>query len=141
MSIGERIKYYRKEIGMSAEDLANIIGVSPSTIYRYENNDISNMGIDKLQAVASALHTNAYVLMGWDVSSTQSTQSSPTILSVIEQLNAEGQEKVLNYAKDLVSSGNYNSSSSDRLAIEKNADIEANKISEEFDNMRALSED
>ncbi len=66
MDIGEKIKECRKEIGMSAEDLASIIGVSPSTIYRYENNDISNMGIDKLKAIASALHTYAYVLLGWE---------------------------------------------------------------------------
>ena len=66
MDIGEKIKECRKEIGMSAEELASIIGVSPSTIYRYENNDISNMGIDKLKAIASALHAYAYVLLGWE---------------------------------------------------------------------------
>ena len=66
MDIGEKIKMCRKEIGMSAEELASIVGVSPSTIYRYENNDISNMGIDKLKAIAAALHTYAYVLLGWD---------------------------------------------------------------------------
>lgn len=64
MDIGEKIKTRRKEIGISAEELAFAIGVSPSTIYRYENNDISNMGIDKLKALATVLNTHIYGLLG-----------------------------------------------------------------------------
>lgn len=139
MDIGERIKWYRKMLGKSAEELADEISVSPSTIYRYESNDISNMGIDKLQAIANSLHVHAYDLMGW---SNEPAQVPPKILSIMEHLNKEGQKKVIDYAEDLVASGKYEkTSSSDRLSIEKNADIEANKISEDFANMRALSED
>lgn len=48
MDIGERIKKRRKELGLSAEQIAEKLGVSPATIYRYESNDIMNMRIDKL---------------------------------------------------------------------------------------------
>ena len=40
MDIGERIKKRRKELGLSAEQIAEKLGVSPATIYRYESNDI-----------------------------------------------------------------------------------------------------
>ena len=49
MDIGERIKKRRKELGLSAEQIAEKLGVSPATIYRYESNDIMNMRIDKLE--------------------------------------------------------------------------------------------
>ncbi len=40
MGVGERIKARRKEIGLSAEQVAKELGVSPATVYRYESNDI-----------------------------------------------------------------------------------------------------
>lgn len=65
MTVGERMKGRRKQIGMSAEEVAIQLGLSPSTIYRYENGDIEKMGIDKLEPIASALHTTPAYLMGW----------------------------------------------------------------------------
>lgn len=141
MDIGERIKWYRKALGKSAEELADDINVSPSTIYRYENNDISNMGIDKLQAIATSLHVHAYDLMGWR---NEPNQDSPKVLFVIEHLNKEGQKKVMDYAEDLLASGKYKNHSADSLPnndSDKNADIEAEEIEKDFANMRALSED
>ena len=64
--IGARIKARRKQLGCSAERLAEMIGVSPATIYRYEKNEISNMGADKLRPIAEALGTTPGALMGWD---------------------------------------------------------------------------
>ncbi|MGX8706274.1 MAG: helix-turn-helix domain-containing protein [bacterium] len=64
--IGKRIKHRRKELGYSAEKLAELVGVSPATIYRYEKNDIANMGADKLRPIADALSTTPGALMGWE---------------------------------------------------------------------------
>lgn len=64
--VGSRIKHRRKELGYSAEQLAEKVGVSPATIYRYEKNEIANMGADKLQPIADALSTTPGALMGWD---------------------------------------------------------------------------
>ena len=66
MGVGERIKARRKEIGLSAEQVAKELGVSPATVYRYESNDIMNMRIDKLEPIAKALHTTPAYLMGWE---------------------------------------------------------------------------
>ena len=80
-NIGNRIKARRKEIGMSAEKLADIINVSPATIYRYESNYIMNMGLDKLETIANALHVTPAYLMGWD------QQAIETVAEVINDKN------------------------------------------------------
>ena len=66
MTIGERIKQRRKELGLSAEEVAEKMKVSAATVYRYESSDILNMGIDKLELIAKALKTTPAYLMGWE---------------------------------------------------------------------------
>ncbi|MBQ8505882.1 MAG: helix-turn-helix domain-containing protein [Clostridia bacterium] len=66
MGIGERIKARRRELGYSAEMLAERTGLSPATIYRYESSDIANMRTDKLRPIALALSTTPAALMGWE---------------------------------------------------------------------------
>lgn len=66
MMVGKRIKQRRKEIGMSADKLAEILGKDRSTIYRYEKGDIENMPLDILEPIAEALRTTPQYLMGWE---------------------------------------------------------------------------
>ena len=110
MNTGERIKALRKDAGISAEYIAEKIGVSPSTIYRYENNDIASMKIDKLKAIAKILHTDASYLLGWqdeDSDTTPLTKAESSLLSIFRDLSVEGQQKILDYAKDLHASRLY----------------------------------
>ena len=65
MNVGQRIKNRRKELGLSAEDVAERMGVSPATVYRYESSEIMNMRTDKLVPIANALQTTPPYLMGW----------------------------------------------------------------------------
>lgn len=66
MEIHERIKQRRKELGLSAEEIASKLNVSPATIYRYENNEIKKFPTDILGPLADALHTTPAFLMGWE---------------------------------------------------------------------------
>lgn len=66
MDIGKRIKQRRKELGISAEYIAEKIGVNPATVYRYESADIMNIGIDKIELLAAALRTTPAYIMGWE---------------------------------------------------------------------------
>lgn len=68
MTIGERIRNRRKELGLSADDLAKMLGKDRSTIYRYENGYIGNFPIDVLEPLAKILKTTPANLMGWSVS-------------------------------------------------------------------------
>ena len=65
MSIGEIIKQRRKELGLSAEDIAKKAGVSPATIYRYESGDIRNPRSSILRPMAEVLNLDLYDLVGW----------------------------------------------------------------------------
>ena len=80
MTVGERIKNRRKEIGMSADVLAQRIGVSRSTIFRYENGSIENLPMSNLEPIAKTLYTSVQYLMGWD------DNEAPTISGERKQL-------------------------------------------------------
>ena len=65
MTVGERIKMRRKELGLSADQVAEREGVNRATIYRYESDEIKNMGTETLVPLAKALRTDpAWLLTG-----------------------------------------------------------------------------
>lgn len=64
MTIGDRIKQRRLELGLSADQLGERIGKDRATIYRYENNDIKKMPIAILGPLANALNVSESWLMG-----------------------------------------------------------------------------
>lgn len=130
MIIGTRIKDKRKELGLSAEQLAEAINVSPATVYRYESGDIEHMGIDKVSPIARFLHTNEAFLMGWidDPSpyALRASSSSPTLttdekalIGKYRDLNDEGKEILLDQADTMVSSGKYIKSNEAGMVEEK----------------------
>lgn len=73
--IGQRIKERREALNYSAEKVAEIVGIAPSTMYRYENGDIKKVRIDKLALIAATLATTPGYLMGWDNTNAVQPQS------------------------------------------------------------------
>lgn len=65
MSIGDRVKECRIHLGLSAEQVADKLGISPATEYRYENGDISKMPAKLIAPLAEFLSTTPAYLMGW----------------------------------------------------------------------------
>ena len=66
MTTGQRMRERRKEIGLSAEKVAEMLHLSPATIYRYENGDIEKVPGDFLSPIAKVLNTTPAYLRGWD---------------------------------------------------------------------------
>ena len=66
MTVGERIQLLRKKTGMSQIEFATKINVSKQTLYKYENNLITNIPSDKIEAVADLCHVSPAYLMGWE---------------------------------------------------------------------------
>ena len=66
MSIGDRIKQRRQEIGLTVDQVAEKIGKNRATVYRYESKEIEKFPIDVLSPLADALQTTPAYLMGWD---------------------------------------------------------------------------
>lgn len=66
MTVGDRIKTRRKELGLSAERIAELAKVSPATIYRYESGEIKSPKSSVLRLIARALGMDLYDLIEWD---------------------------------------------------------------------------
>ena len=66
MDIGEKMKNRRIELGLSLEAVGDIVGVGKSTVRKWENGFIKNMGRDKIALVAKALRVTPGYLMGWE---------------------------------------------------------------------------
>ncbi|MFL0251282.1 helix-turn-helix domain-containing protein [Clostridium neuense] len=56
--IGIRIKNRRIELGLTLQDVANIVGVASSTIQRYESGHISQYKLPVLESIAKAINVN-----------------------------------------------------------------------------------
>lgn len=56
--IGNMIYRRRLELGLTLEDVAQAVGVGRSTVRKWENGMIKNMGRDKIAALAAVLHLN-----------------------------------------------------------------------------------
>lgn len=72
MTIGERIKQRRLELGLSVDELAAILKKNRATIYRYESNEIEKLPTTVLEPLSKALRVSPGYFMGWD-----DTQPSP----------------------------------------------------------------
>ena len=105
MKTGERIKSRRKAIGMSAETLAQRIGKSPATVYRYEKGDIDKVDSRVIPMIADALSVEPKYLMGWDESSPSVVpQPDPTeqeLVSIYRDLNDTGRTALMGTARGL----------------------------------------
>ncbi len=66
MTVGERIKELRNKLNMSQVDFADKINVSKQTLYKYENNIITNIPSDKIEAAANLGNISPAYLMGWE---------------------------------------------------------------------------
>ena len=64
MTIGDRIRDRRQELGFSVDELAARLGKNRATVYRYENGDIEKLPVAILEPLASALETNEAYLIG-----------------------------------------------------------------------------
>lgn len=65
-SLGEKIHELRRERKMTLEEVARSVGVTKSTVRKWETGTIANMRHDKIAALAGALGTTPEYLMGWD---------------------------------------------------------------------------
>lgn len=88
MTVGDRIKLRRESLGVSQVSLADTIGEKKQTLYKYETNKITNIPIENIERIASALNTTPAYLMGWEDSAlpspdvTEDTVTFPVLVDV-----------------------------------------------------------
>lgn len=66
VTIGKRMKEAREHLHLTQEDIAKKVGVAIQTIYKYENEIVTNIPLDKLEKIADALNLEPAYLMGWE---------------------------------------------------------------------------
>lgn len=137
MTVGERIKKLRTGLGLSQVDFADKINVSKQTLYKYENNIITNIPSDKIEAAARIGNISPAYLMGWEreishladkeasecvyKNSSNNFKQQKELNEIYLQLSVENQGRVVLYSKNLLS----NQKMEERLlAAHKRTDIE-----------------
>lgn len=66
VTVGDRIRQVRQEQDVTQQELADYIGVSKQAVYKYENNIVTNIPTDKVDAIAKRLKVSPAYLMGWE---------------------------------------------------------------------------
>lgn len=85
------MKLRRKEIGISADDVAEKIGVSRSTVFRYEKGEIEKLPIEILYPLSEVLRTTPEYLMGLN--------SNNDITTIYNELEPPRQKRVYSFAE------------------------------------------
>lgn len=110
MTTGERIRQLRIEHQMTQDELGAKVGVQKAAIYKYENGLIVNLKRSTIEKLALVLDTTPTYLMGMEDDEPEQTALTPaqaSLLAVFNELNKEGQSKVIGYAEDLCRTGYY----------------------------------
>ncbi|MGE5423618.1 MAG: helix-turn-helix domain-containing protein [Ignavibacteriales bacterium] len=104
MTIGERIKARRIELGLSADEVAARLGKNRSTIYRYEGDEVENFPTTALEPLAKILETTPAHLMGWtdtvnedqsDYRTDQDEQKIRQLMRKLEDIPFESRDKLI----------------------------------------------
>lgn len=113
-----RIKEAREKIGLTQKELAIELGIKPNTFNGYEKGTHDPKS-EILKKIAIRCNTTVDYLLGIDkkhINSASDKLNTPLEITDInreqlicnyESLNSHGKQKLLEYSKDLVNTGNY----------------------------------
>lgn len=118
MEIKDLIREKRQELGLTYEQLGELVGVGKSTVRKWETGMIENMRRDNIIALSKALNISPAILMGWDFDKVKTTntifnfsEEEQQHIDDLRKLNTEGKNKVINYTKDLIEMPKYQKNS------------------------------
>lgn len=141
------IKGKRLKLGLTLEEVGDLVGVGKSTVRKWETGDIENMKRDKIVKLAKALRVSPAFIMGMEEESKQQVIEAVSI-PVVSQISAGeplySEENILEYSyaptnilksshdyfylKVTGDSMNKEFNEGDLLLIEKDAPIENGQI-------------
>ena len=84
MTTGQRLREIRTKRGKTLEDVADAIGVTPTSISKYESDRIKNIPQSKLEMIAEYLDVSVSYILGLD-----KKEHENIILSIDEQMLIE----------------------------------------------------
>lgn len=102
--ISARIIQLRESHHLTMEEFGNRIGVGKSAVNKYEKGKVENLKRTTIEQICRSFNVTPEWLLGMDE---PSDEAADKIMSMLNMLNEEGQEKVAEYVSDLVASGRY----------------------------------
>lgn len=99
MAIQDIIRKRRKELDLTYEEIGKIVGVSKSTVRKWETGAIENMRQDKIELLAQALKVTPGFLMGWENNDSNENDINVIAAHALEDLSEDQIKKVIEYAK------------------------------------------
>lgn len=90
MTTGERIKKYRLERNLTLEELGAKIGVSKQALFKYENDIITNIPLDRLKGLCMALNVDISDLvdLNWSNAKDISINGEPKKIPILGRIAA-----------------------------------------------------
>ena len=109
MELYEKIKARRLELGLTLEDVGNIVGVGKSTVRKWETGNIADMKRDKIALLAKALNVSPLFIMGIDEEDPQPaiSEKENILLSYYNQLNDLGKQEAIKRVSELTEISKY----------------------------------
>ena len=100
MSVGQRIKLAREQRNMTLEEVAKRCETTKQTIFKYENEIVTNIPYDKIVLLSKALDVTPSYLFGWDEkknspSEPQLTEEEKLLLDLFNRVPKDQQQLVL----------------------------------------------
>lgn len=96
------IKQKRKEKNMTLEEVGKLVGVGKSTVRKWENGLIENMGRDKIVLLSKALNISPLEILGVD----EKDLPTSSIYTIYEQLEDQRKAKVYSFAEQQLNEQN-----------------------------------
>jgi SOS-response transcriptional repressor LexA len=93
------LKTKRLEKKLTLEQVGEIVGVGKSTVRKWENGLIENMGRDKIVSLSKALDISPLDILGIDKSEKQQSAIKTILDNVFQELESNRQHKVVNFAE------------------------------------------
>lgn len=78
-TIGMRLKHLRTIHRYTLDQVGELIGATKQTLYKYENDIITNIPVDKIESLARLYQVKPAYIMGWE--SDPTLQDEPTTLA------------------------------------------------------------
>lgn len=100
MTIGQRIKTARERREMTLDEVAKRCNTTKQTIFKYENEIVTNIPYDKIVLLSNALDVSPSYLFGWDEKESSPSEPSLTegekvLLDLFNRVPEDQQQLVL----------------------------------------------
>lgn len=110
MTVAERIKTLRKKAGLTQTELGEKLGVKKNAVSKWECGRVEEIPSSKIKAMAALFQVPASSLIDDNWFEIELFDSDPQIeqlMSQAKQLNAQGLERLIQHAEDLLGNPSY----------------------------------